>query len=297
MGKHRAKPFWLLIVLLVGFPVQAGTLVDMVGREVELQELPRRIVSLAPSLTETLYAVGAGDAVVGVTDYANYPPEVKMKPSVGGGINPNMEMIVTLKPDLVVISADANRWDTLTQLEQLQIPVYGVKPRGVAGVFTSIAKIGEVVGRQHEAERVITEMRRRMATVSQRVENRPRPKVLYAVWIDPLVVAGQQTVIHDLIQIAGGINVVREPGFPRYSLEEVFVDAPDVIVLALDGGVPEDREVLRHLPGWSELRAVREGAVRVVDANLMNRPGPRIVDAVEVLAGLLHPASVRREGS
>lgn len=297
MGKHRAKSFWLLTVLLVGFPVQAGTLVDMVGREVELQELPRRIVSLAPSLTETLYAVGAGDAVVGVTDYANYPPEVKMKPSVGGGINPNMEMIVTLKPDLVVISADANRWDTLTQLEQLQIPVYGVKPRGVAGVFTSIAKIGEVVGRQHEAERVITEMRRRMATVSQGVENRPRPKVLYAVWIDPLVVAGQQTVIHDLIQIAGGINVVREPGFPRYSLEEVFIDAPDVIILALDGGVPEDREVLRRLPGWSELRAVREGAVRVVDANLMNRPGPRIVDGVEVLAGLLHPASVQRGGS
>ncbi len=297
MGKSRAKAFWLLVVLLVGLRVQAGTLVDMVGREVELHGLPHRIVSLAPSLTEILYALGAGDAVVGVTDYANYPPEVKMKPSVGGGINPNLEMIVTLKPDLVVISADANRWDTLTQLEELQIPVYGVKPRGVAGVFTSIAKIGEVVGRRHEAERMITEMRRRMATVSQRVENRPRPKVLYAVWIDPLVVAGQQTVIHDLIQIAGGINVVREPGFPRYSLEEVFVDAPDVIVLALDGGVPEDREVLRRLPGWSEMRAVREGAVRVVDANLMNRPGPRIVDGVEVLAGLLHPAPVRREGS
>ncbi|MFQ5960313.1 MAG: ABC transporter substrate-binding protein [Candidatus Methylomirabilales bacterium] len=297
MGKGRAKPFWLFAVLLVGLPVQAGTLVDMVGREVELHRPPRRIISLAPSLTEILYALGAGDAVVGVTDYANYPSEVKTKPSVGGGINPNMEMIVTLKPDLVLISADANRWDTLSQLEQLQIPVYGVKPMGVEGVFTAIARIGEVVGRQHEAERVIIEMRRRMATVSQKVKNRPRPKVLYAVWIDPLIVAGRETVIHDLIQMAGGRNVVRESGFPRYSLEEVVVDAPDVIVLALDGGVPEDREVLRRLPGWREMRAVREGAVRVVDANLMNRPGPRIVDGVELLAGLLHPASVRRRRS
>jgi iron complex transport system substrate-binding protein len=249
---------------------------------------------LAPSLTEILYALGAGDAVVGVTDYATYPPEVKAKSRVGGGINPNMEMIVTLKPDLVVISADVNRWDTLTQLEQLQIPVYGVKTEGVEGVLASIERVGEVVGRRHEAERVIAEMRRRMAAVSRKVKDRPRPKVLYAVWIDPLIVAGQGTVLHDLIRIAGGVNVVREPGFPRYSLEEVFVHAPDLIVLALDGGVPEDREVLRRLPGWREMRAVREGAVRVVDANLMNRSGPRIVDGVELLASLFHPGVFRK---
>jgi len=234
--------------------------------------------------------------VVGVTDYATYPPEVEAKPSVGGGINPNLEVIVALRPDLVLVSADANRWDTITQLEQLQIPVFGVKPVGVEGVFVSIAKVGEVVGRRQEAGRLIADMRRRMATVSEKVQDLPRPEVLYVVWIDPLIVAGRGTVIDGLIAVAGGVNVVRTPGFSRYSLEQVLVHEPDVIVLALDGGVPEDREVLRRLPGWREMRAVREGAVRVIDANLINRPGPRIVEAAEALAGLLHPGVFRGGG-
>ncbi|MEE9522018.1 MAG: ABC transporter substrate-binding protein, partial [candidate division NC10 bacterium] len=257
MGKPGAKTSWIFLLLVVGLPVQAATLIDMVGREVELHEPPRRIISLAPSLTEILYALGAGDAVVGVTDYATYPPEVEIKPSVGGGINPNLEVIVALKPDLIFVSADANRWDTITQLEQLQIPVFGVKPVGVEGVFVSIAKVGEVVGRRQEAGRLIADMRRRMATVSEKVQDLPRPEVLYVVWIDPLIVAGRGTVINGLIDVAGGANVVRTPGFSRYSLEQVVVHEPDVIVLALDGGVPEDREVLRRLPGWREMRAVR----------------------------------------
>ncbi len=291
MGKPGAKTSWIFLLLVVGLPVQAATLIDMVGREVELHEPPRRIISLAPSLTEILYALGAGDAVVGVTDYATYPPEVEIKPSVGGGINPNLEVIVALKPDLIFVSADANRWDTITQLEQLQIPVFGVKPVGVEGVFVSIAKVGEVVGRRQEAGRLIADMRRRMATVSEKVQDLPRPEVLYVVWIDPLIVAGRGTVINGLIDVAGGANVVRTPGFSRYSLEQVVVHEPDVIVLALDGGVPEDREVLRRLPGWREMRAVREGGVRVIDANLINRPGPRIVEAVELLGHLLHPGA------
>ena len=296
MGKERAKAFCLLLLLVVGLPVQAATLIDMVGREVELHEPPRRIISLAPSLTEILYALGAGDAVVGVTDYATYPPEVEIKPSVGGGINPNLEVIVALKPDLIFVSADANRWDTITQLEQLQIPVFGIKPVGIEGVFASIDKVGQVLGGKREAEELVAGMRRRMATVSEKVKGLARPKVLYVIWIDPLIVAGGGTVINGLIDVAGGTNVVRIPGFSRYSLEQVLVHEPDVIVLALDGGVPEDREVLRRLPGWREMRAVREGAVRVIDANLINRPGPRIVEAAEFLAGLLHPGVFRGGG-
>ena len=296
MGKERAKAFCLLLLLVVGLPVQAATLIDMVGREVELHEPPRRIISLAPSLTEILYALGAGDAVVGVTDYATYPPEVEAKPSVGGGINPNLEVIVALKPDLIFVSADANRWDTITQLEQLQIPVFGIKPVGIEGVFASIDKVGQVLGGKREAEELVAGMRRRMATVSEKVKGLARPKVLYVIWIDPLIVAGGGTVINGLIDVAGGTNVVRIPGFSRYSLEQVLVHEPDVIVLALDGGVPEDREVLRRLPGWREMRAVQEGAVGVIDANLINRPGPRIVEAAEALAGLLHPGVFRGGG-
>ncbi len=285
-----------LSILLWVSPVKPATFVDMVGREVELQGPPCRIISLAPSLTEILYALGAGDAVVGVTDYATYPPEVEAKPSVGGGINPNLEVIVALKPDLIFVSADANRWGTLSQLERIHIPVFGVKPIGVGGVFESIQKVGEVVGRRQQAETLMAEMRRRMATVSKKVKGLARPQVLFVIWIDPLIVAGRGTVIDGLIDVAGGANVVRTPEFSRYSLEQVLVDEPDVIVLALDGGVPKDREVLRRLPGWREMRAVQKGAVEVIDANLINRPGPRIVEAAEALAGLLHPGVFRGGG-
>lgn len=284
---------FVLLILVWVFPVQAATLIDMVGREVELQEPPRRIISLAPSLTEILYALGAGDAVVGVTDYATYPPEVEAKPSVGGGINPNLEVIVTLKPDLIFVSADANRWDTITQLEQLQIPVFGVRAVGIEGVFASIDEVGQVLGGKREAEELVAHMRRRLATVSKKVKGLARPKVLFVIWIDPLIVAGRGTVIDGLIDVAGGANVVRTPGFSRYSLEQVLVHEPDVIVLALEAGVPEDREVLHRMPGWKEMRAVQKGAVEVIDANLINRPGPRIVEAAEVLAGLLHPGVFR----
>ncbi|MDZ4338904.1 MAG: cobalamin-binding protein [candidate division NC10 bacterium] len=289
-------PLTLLAILLMTLAAQAATIEDMVGRRVELQKPPRRIIALAPSLTEIVFALGAGDAVVGVIDYADYPPEAVQRVRVGGGLDPNLEVIVALRPDLVLIAADANRWETLIQLEQLRIPVFGVKPVGVEGVLASIAKVGEAVGRQAQAEGLIAQMRRRMAAVSQKVSVLARPRVLYVVWIDPLIVAGGETVIDDLIHLAGGANIVRTPGFPRYSLEELVVDPPDVVLLALDRGGLHHGEALRHLPVWREVRPVREGAVRVIDAGLMSRPGPRIVDAVELLARLLHPEAFPGSG-
>jgi iron complex transport system substrate-binding protein len=260
----------------------------MVGRQVELQQPPRRIIPLAPSLTEIVFALGAGDDVVGVTDFADHPPEAREKPSVGGGVDPNMEVIVGLRPDLVLASADTNRWDTLVRLERLKIPVFGVKPIGVDGVLASIARVGEVLGRSPQAEKLIGEMRRRMTAVSERVSAFARPTVLYVVWIDPLIVAGRETVIDDLIHLAGGTNIVQAPGFPRYGLEQVVMHPPDLIVLAFDRGGLEDGEVLHRLPVWREIRTVRDGAVRVIDAGMTNRPGPRIAEAVELLAQAFH---------
>ena len=294
--KKGGRALWVFSILLWVLRARAATFVDMVGRQVELQGPPRRIVPLAPSLTEILFALGAGDSVVGVTDYADYPPEAGGKPTVGGGVDPNLEVIVTLRPDLVLIAADANRWETLIQLEQLRIPVFGVKPVGVEGVLVSILKVGEAVGRQPQAEGLIAHMRRRMAAVSRKVSVLARPRVLYVVWIDPLIVAGGETVVDDLIDLAGGANIVRTPEFPRYSLEELVLDPPDVILLAVDRGGLHHEQALRHLPGWREVRPVREGTIRVLDAGLMSRPGPRIVDAVELLARLLHPEAFPGSG-
>jgi iron complex transport system substrate-binding protein len=288
MKEARGGVWSVIVLLLWAVAVQGATFVDMVGRQVEVQGPPHRIVPLAPSLTEILFALDAGDWVVGVTDHADYPPEAGDKPSVGGGVDPNMEAIVALQPDLVLASADTNRWDTLVRLERLKIPVFGVKPIGVDGVLASIARVGEVLGRSPQAEKLIGEMRRRMTAVSERVSAFARPTVLYVVWIDPLIVAGRETVIDDLIHLAGGTNIVQAPGFPRYGLEQVVMHPPDLIVLAFDRGGLEDGEVLHRLPVWREIRTVRDGAVRVIDAGMTNRPGPRIAEAVELLAQAFH---------
>ena len=285
-----ARFVWVLFILpwLAAVPVQAATVVDMAGRRVEIQGLPRRIIPLTPSLTETLFAIGAGDAVVGITDQDDYPPEVRGKTRVGGGLDPNLEVILTLRPDLVLATIDSNRWDTFLELERVKIPVFGVKPAGLEGVFTSIQKVGEVVGRPEQARALIVTMRRRMAAVSEKVKNLSRPRVLYVVWIDPLIVAGRATVIDDLIRMAGGENTVRASGFPPYGLEQVVAHPPDVILLGSDRPGSDDGALLSRLPAWKEMRAVREGAVRLVDTNVMHRPGPRIAEAVELLARLFH---------
>lgn len=295
MRRRGARFVWVLFILpwLAAVPVQAATLVDMAGRRVEIQGLPRRIVPLTPSITETLFAIGAGDTVVGVTDQDDYPPEVRGKTRVGGGLDPNLEVILAIRPDLVLATVDSNRWDTFLELERLKIPVYGLKPVGLEGVFTSIRMVGQVLGRVERAEALVATMRRRMAAVSEKVKNLSRPRVLYVVWIDPLIVAGRGTVIDDLIRMAGGENTVRASGFPPYGLEQVVAHPPDVILLGSDRPGSEDGALLLRLPAWKEMRAVREGAVRLVDTNIMHRPGPRIAEAVELLARLFHPEAFR----
>jgi iron complex transport system substrate-binding protein len=200
-------------------------------------------------------------------------------------------VILALQPDLVLATVDSNRWDTFLELERLKIPVYGLKPVGLEGVFTSIQKVGQVLGKAERAEALVAAMRRRIAVVSEKVQGRPRPRVLYVVWIDPLVVAGRGTVIDDLIRTAGGENSVRAAGFPLYGLEEVVARPPDVILLGSDHPAAGDWSRLRRLPAWRDIRAVRDGAVRPVDANVMHRPGPRVAEAAELLARLLHPAA------
>jgi iron complex transport system substrate-binding protein len=291
MSRRGGRSAWALSVLLVisGMPAHAATFIDMAGRQVALQGPPHRIIPLTPSLTEILFALGAGGAVIGITDQDDYPPEVRGKTRVGGGLDPNLEVILTLRPDLVLATVDSNRWDTFLELERLGIPVFGVKPAGLEGVFTSIQKIGEVVGRPEQARELIVTMRRRMDSVSERVKNLPRPRILYVVWIDPLIVAGRATIIDDLIRMAGGENTVRASGFPPYGLEQVVAHPPDMILLGADHPGSEDGTLLRRLPAWKEMRAVREGAVRLVDTNIMHRPGPRIAEAAEMLARLFHP--------
>jgi len=292
--RNWRRGHWVLLLLavvnLAGVSLPAREVTDQTGRQVNVPEHPERLVSLAPSITETLYALGLGDRLVGDTDYCEYPPEAKLKPHVGPILNPSLEKIVTLKPDLVLGSPEANRIETADRLARLGIPLYGVTARGVEETLHSIEDLGRVLGKAPEAEQLVEGLRRRIAAVEQGTAGRGRPRVLFVVWYRPLTTAGAHTFITDVIHRAGGVSISEDlPGeWPRLSLEEALRRDPDVILLPRAESFSPELEELRHLPGWRDLRAVKNRRMYFISDRIV-RPSPRLVDALEEVARVLHP--------
>lgn len=268
----------------------ARMVTDQTGRSVNIPEKPTRIVSLAPSITETLFALGLGDQLVGDTDYCEYPPEARLKSRVGPVLNPNLEKIVELKPDLVLGSREANRIETADRLERLGIPLYGVTAETVDGTLSSIEDLGQVLNRKIEARRLVAELRSRISRVEQRVAGRRRPKVLFVVWYRPLTTAGPHTFVADVVRRAGGVSISDDLSgeWPRLSLEEALRRDPDVILFPSAESFAPSPEELMVLPGWKEFRAVKNHRLHFVSDSVV-RPSPRLVDALEEVARILHP--------
>jgi iron complex transport system substrate-binding protein len=291
--KMLARGLALCLLLLPGAG-QALTVVDQTGRSLSLPAPPERIVSLVPSVTEILFAIGARDVLVGVTDFCDYPPEARRKAHVGDMLNPNLEALITLKPDLVVATRSGNREETFDQLGRLGIAVYLVDPVSVGDVLRLVAGLGEVTGRLDGAQAVTAEFDRRVAAVRERVAGRPRPRVLYVLWPEPLIVPGRGSLVSELISLAGGESVTADqgPGYPRMSLEAAVGRAPEVIILARHGAGtgPAAREQWQRL---ESLPAIRSGRLYVADGDLLHRYGPRVVDGLELLARLIHPEVFR----
>jgi iron complex transport system substrate-binding protein len=272
---------------LVGAAVQVT---DGTGRTLTLPALPRRIVSLVPGVTEMLYAIGAEDRLVGRTDFCDYPPEARSKPSVGGTVSPSLEVLVTLKPDLVVATSAGNSDETRRQLERLRVPLYLVDPHGLSDVFRTMTRLGALTEREGRAAEVVAGLERRVRAVAVRVAALPRPRVLYVVWPEPLIVPGRGAAVTELIELAGGESVSADgpEGYPRYSVEAAVARGPEVIILARHGAgtAPYAREKWER---FADLPAIRAGRLHAVDGDLFHRFGPRVVDALEILARLLHP--------
>lgn len=263
---------------------------DETGRRVSVPDDPHRLISLAPSITETLFALGLGDRVVGDTDFCDYPPEARRKPHVGSLLNPSLEKIVALKPDLVIGDAESNRLQTAEQLERLGIPLYGVTAHSVDGALASIEDLGRVLGRETQARALLATLRARTETMEQRVRGKPRPKVLFVVWYRPLITAGPQTFIADVVRRAGGDSVANDlkGEWPRLNLEDALQRDPDVILFPKTEAFSPDLEEFRGMPVWKDLRAVRDGRLYFIP-DTINRPGPRLIDALEEVARILHP--------
>lgn len=259
---------------------------------VSLRALPtRRVVSLAPNVTELLFAVGAEPRLVGIDRYSDQPAgRVERLPQVGTNYEPSLERIVALAPDVVFLSKSANRRETADALERMGVPTFITDTSGLADVDRTMRNIGMLTGRAREAEAALGRIKAGFAALRARTKGLPRPRVVVAVWTDPLYVAGQGTFIDDLVELAGGENVAHEvSGYAKFPIERLLHLAPDVIILPTHAPETKAAATIAWWDRWPSLPAVSRHRVFAVEDSLISRPGARLVAGAERLAQLLHP--------
>jgi len=274
------------------FPLE---MTDQVGRVVRIEKVPEKIISLAPSNTEILYALELEHKLVGVTEYCNYPETAKQKPQIGGFSTIDIEKVVAIEPDLI-LAANIHKDEVIPQLERLGFTVLTLDPKTVDDVLEAINLIGKSIGKVEKASHLTTEMENRIKAVTGKTSKLPeaqRPKVFYVLWHDPLMTAGSETRIHELIEKAGGINIAQDLAeeYPKISLEAVIMANPQVIIAGSGHGSGQDVPFQFALtePRLGEVEARLEGRIYEIDSDLTSRPGPRIVDGLEKLAEFIQP--------
>ncbi len=246
-----------------------------------------RIISLAPSVTEILFAIGLSQEIVGVTPYCDYPAEARAKPKVGY-VHPTIESIAALRPDLVLATRRSMQPDVLGKLEQMKIPAYGLEAKTLEDILSHIQTLGRMLGRSGAADALAAEMRLRITEIKATTESLPRPRVLYVLKRKPLISVGPGSFIHQVIEVAGGVNAApANSAYPRLTLDQMLTGDPEIIVVP--AGAVEDASLW---PGCTTVSAVRHGRIHPISGDLLNRPGPRIVQGLNALARILHPELV-----
>jgi iron complex transport system substrate-binding protein len=281
--------------ILTGMPfmthVSSRSFVDDAGRKIYMAKPPARIVSLAPSLTELLFAMGAGSQVAGVTQFCDFPPEASRKPKVGYA-NPSLETLVELQPDLILAPREFLKPDLIASLDNLKIPIFIVADQTVEDIFSHIQTIGRMVDHQAEAAALGMDLRKQIAAIKERAQGQLPVRVLYVLNSQPLITVGPGSFIDQLIGFAGGVNVAAKSGtpYPRLSMETVLLEDPEVLIFPVGQaeGISESEQ--QSWQQWSGLSAIKQGRVHRIPADLLNRPGPRIVQGLERLAAMLHPS-------
>lgn len=282
---------FVLISIVACSPTTSGpgTITDDVGRTVNIEEIPQRIVSLAPSITEILFALDLGNKVVGVTDYCDSPQEALDKSKVGGYFMTNLEAIMGQDPDIVFADGHDPVCD---QLEELEVTMVVLQPEDIAGIFEDIEMVGEITDKEKEAEELVAEIEGRIDAVTTKTAEVERPTVFYVIdasepskpWT-----AGEGSFVDALIDLAGGTNIAATSGeWTQFSLEVLVSTDPDLIIVDASHGealIPD----FGSITGWKEMSAVKSGEIHLIDGNLTSRPGPRIIDGLEEMARIIHP--------
>lgn len=281
----------ILLAPIGGTAAETKMVTDQSGKEVRVPVSPGRVVALAPSITEIVFALEREDLLVGVTRFSNYPEAAARLPSVGSYVKLDVEKIVSLSPDLCIAIKDGNPLSVVQRIEAMGIPVFAIHPMEIDAVIRSIYDIGDLLRAEDEAERLVSDMKQRMKRVQEIVSGASeKPSVFFQIGVSPIVSAGSGTFIHELIERAGGKNAAGSfTRYPMFSKEEVLALSPDVMILTSMARQKVFDAVIQEWQQWEDLPAVRDGRIYMVDSDLYDRPSPRLVSGLEELAQLLHP--------
>jgi len=296
---EQLKMRYLLILLLiiqgtiVSLPAWAQNVhvTDLLGRRMAIPKDPVRVVSLAPNITEIVYALGQSHRLVGATTYSDYPAEADMLPKVGSYVHLDLERIVFLAPDLCLAIKDGNPIAAISRLESIGIPVYAVDPRDLESVMDTLSRIGRLLQADKQAKQLVQGMRRRIQAVESLVAKTDhRPGLFFQIGISPIVSVGTNTFIHELIVQAGARNLAEgDIPYPRFSKEQVLGMSPDVIIVTSMARKAVFEKIRQDWYQWTNLPAVKNDRIYFKDSGLFDRPSPRLVDALEILVRLIHP--------
>jgi len=279
----------ILALLIATLPcVAARTVTDEMGRVVTVPDHPHRIICLVPSITDAVFAIGAGNDVVAISDYVKYPEEATKKPSVGSIANPSVEAILSFHPDLVLGMPRQNQPAILNQLQRFGVPLYIVDPHGIQGILRSVESLGQATAHESQAAAVSRQLKQRIEAVRMRVKGHPVIDVYMPISYDPVITIGRGSFISEIIDAAGGHSITSDINqeWPHISMETVIVRAPEALLMMRGGTVTLDS--LQTRPGWSTLPAVKNRRVYYVDKRV-DFPSPVAIDALEDLAKQLHP--------
>ncbi len=283
------------IIFLLLFPAAPAarqiTATDQVGRSILIPARPQRVVALAPSVTEIVFAVGRSDCLTAVTRYSDYPPEAAALPKIGSYIKPDLERILNCNPDLVIAVKDGNPITLVKRIEGAGIPVYVLDPKGLDSVVASVRKIGAVLNAPDKAGELAAALSARIDRVRNLAASaKHRPGVFLQIGVSPIVSVGGSTFLDELITAAGGRNLSAGPTpYPRYSREQVLGMAPEILVITTMAREEVFEKVRKEWESWPDMPAVKNGRIYLVNSNLYDRPAPRMVDALEELFRLIHP--------
>ena len=287
-------PLIPLLFLILSFSISYSTgrtFKDEVGKEVTFPFPPKRIVSLAPNITEILFALGLDKEIVGVSIHCNFPEKARTKVRVGSYIRLDFEKIISLNPDLILATGAGNTRGMVDRLGELGFSTYVIYPKNFGDILKNIVHIGQVVNREKEASVIIEGMKKRSQAVIELAKGIPRPKAFIQIGDAPMVTVGKGSFADDLIRLAGGENIAEKEKevYPRLGMEEILKRSPEVIVISSMKPNGDYQKIFQEWNRWKTIPAVKNGRVHIMDSDLIDRPSPRIIDGLEELARILHP--------